>query len=226
MSSASQRGHAKAEMPTMAMRPPSHIILATDFTARCDRAQDRAVQLAVEWNASLTAVHGLSDVTHPDGSARRISKGRDAQRASASRGVGLHRRSPLGRHRRRGARRGRGPGRCGKERAELVLTGIAGTGPLIGSTVTALARTSPLPLMVVKKKVLKTDGRAAVAVTVNSSKPALMVALRWFGFRRLELFHAFDAPYRGLVDDKIAYDSHFEEAAVEHAGISSGTWQA
>ncbi|MBB4237138.1 universal stress protein [Rhizobium esperanzae] len=44
-------------------RLPSHIVLATDFTARCDRAQDRAVQLAMEWNASLTAVHAIDDVS-------------------------------------------------------------------------------------------------------------------------------------------------------------------
>ncbi|MGX9115801.1 hypothetical protein ACWTU6_03770 [Mesorhizobium sp. BHbsci] len=43
----------------------------------------------------------------------------------------------------------------------------------------------------------------------------MMVGLRWFGFRRLELFHAFDPPYRGLVDDKAAYDTQFEESAVE-----------
>ena len=47
---------------------PRHIILATDFSARCDRPQNRAVQLAIEWNASLTAVHALSDMgltNHP-----------------------------------------------------------------------------------------------------------------------------------------------------------------
>jgi len=64
--------------------------------------------------------------------------------------------------------------------------------------------------------VLETGGRAAVATDLSdSSKPALMVGLRWFGFRRLELFHAFDPPYRSLVDDKAAYDSQFEEGAVE-----------
>lgn len=87
---------------------------------------------------------------------------------------------------------------------------------LIGSTVNALARTSPVQLLVVKKRVLETQGRAAVATDrSDSSKPALMVGLRWFGFRRLELFHAFDPPYRGLVDDKAAYDAQFEESAVE-----------
>lgn len=40
---------------------PRHIIFATDFSARCDRAQDRAIQLAVQWQARLTAVHVIED---------------------------------------------------------------------------------------------------------------------------------------------------------------------
>jgi nucleotide-binding universal stress UspA family protein len=106
-----------------------------------------------------------------------------------------------------------------KERAELIVTGIARAGPLaqvlIGNTATALARTSPIPLLVVKRKVLDTDARAMVATDLSeSSEPALMVALRWFAFRHLALFHAFDPPYRSLAEDKTAYDSKFETAAL------------
>jgi nucleotide-binding universal stress UspA family protein len=107
-----------------------------------------------------------------------------------------------------------------RQRAELIVTGIARTGPLtrilIGSTVTALARTTPVPLLVVKKKVLETNGRAAVATDLSdSSKPALMVALRWFSLRHLTLFHAFDLPYRGMLDDKTSPGSRLEAAAME-----------
>jgi hypothetical protein len=95
---------------------------------------------------------------------------------------------------------------------------------LIGSTVNALARTSPVQLLVVKKRVLETQGRAAMATDLSdSSKPALMVGCDG---RRLELFHAFDPPYRGLVDDKAAYDAQFEESAVEKCRASSMAWQA
>ncbi|RWF79392.1 MAG: universal stress protein [Mesorhizobium sp.] len=49
---------------------------------------------------------------------------------------------------------------------------------LIGSTVNAFARTSPVPLLVVKKRVLETQGRAAVATDLSDSpKPALMVGV-------------------------------------------------
>ncbi|OCP36178.1 hypothetical protein BC360_24985 [Ensifer sp. LC163] len=70
-----------------------------------------------------------------------------------------------------------------RERAELTVIGIGRTGPLaqglIGSTATTLARTSPVHLLVVKKKVLDTDARAAVATDLSdSSKPALIYESR------------------------------------------------
>lgn len=36
--------------------PPMRILLATDLSARCDRALDRAAQLAAEWGAELIAL--------------------------------------------------------------------------------------------------------------------------------------------------------------------------
>lgn len=38
---------------------PSRILLATDLTSRCDRALDRAVQLAREWDAQLHVLHAI-----------------------------------------------------------------------------------------------------------------------------------------------------------------------
>ena len=70
--------------PAIAQQTPSHIVFATDFSATTDRAQDRAVQLAVRWNASLTAVHALSDVNLTDDTSLR-----DAYRAAAKRSADL-----------------------------------------------------------------------------------------------------------------------------------------
>lgn len=38
---------------------PRTILLATDLSARSDRALDRAVQLARQWNSKLLIVHAL-----------------------------------------------------------------------------------------------------------------------------------------------------------------------
>ena len=41
----------------MLARKPRRVMLATDLTPACDRAFDRAVQLAQEWDAELIICH-------------------------------------------------------------------------------------------------------------------------------------------------------------------------
>lgn len=211
----------KLEESRAALREPSHIVLATDFSARCDRAQDRAVQLALEWNANLTAVHALSDMDLTDDASVRA-----AYRTAAMRNADIMREELACIE---GLRSTvivkQGPVEslilkvAATERAELIVTGIARVGPLartlVGSTVTALARTSPIPLLVVKRKVLDTDARAIVATDLSdSSKPALMVAARWFSFKTLALFHAFDPLHHSSAENTTAQDSQSEMTAL------------
>jgi hypothetical protein len=40
---------------------PKKILLATDLSCRCDRAMDRAVALATEWQAQLVVLHVLQE---------------------------------------------------------------------------------------------------------------------------------------------------------------------
>jgi nucleotide-binding universal stress UspA family protein len=73
-------------------------------------------------------------------------------------------------------------------------------------------------VLVVKKKLLDTDERVVVATDMSdSSKDALTTALRWFSLRKLVLFHGFNPPYRGMVDDKVGYDDQFERTAIGEA---------
>ena len=52
---------------------PSDILLATDLTPACDRALDRAVQLAKAWDAALTVCHVVeSSSLKPWGVERRV----------------------------------------------------------------------------------------------------------------------------------------------------------
>src|SRR3546814_18152659 len=44
---------------------PRRILLATDLTSRCDRALDRASQLASEWDAELVAAHVVDPAHTP-----------------------------------------------------------------------------------------------------------------------------------------------------------------
>ena len=45
---------------------PKRLLLATDLSARCDRALDRAAQLAEAWQAEIVAVNVLDLGSTPD----------------------------------------------------------------------------------------------------------------------------------------------------------------
>ncbi|MGZ2383873.1 universal stress protein [Rhizobium leguminosarum] len=201
---------------------PSHIVFATDFTARCDRAQDRAVQLAIEWSASLTAVHAIDDagiaanasIRH----AHQIAARRKAKRLREDlAGIEGLRSSVL-------VKSGRPAtvvqALATRERADLIVTGLArsmilGVLPM-GSTVMALARSSIVPVLVVKKKLLDTRSRMLVATDLTaSSSTALQVALNWFPNGRHGLFHVIDPPYRMWAEDKAAYLRQVEQFAID-----------
>ncbi|MEF0941630.1 universal stress protein [Rhizobium sp. BR 362] len=203
-------------------RPPSRILLATDFTARCDRAQHRAVQLATEWDAGLTVVHAVDDVSlSADPSAHAAYKAaacRNARRLREELVVIEGLRScvhvdigtPATVIRKRAAR----------ERADLIVAGHTRSmlsGELsIGSTLTALARSSGVPVLVVKKKVFETRARALLTTDLTaSSGPAMQLALNWFPDTQHRLFHAFDPPYRMWAEDKASYARKFEQSALD-----------
>jgi len=202
-------------------RLPSHIVLATDFTARCDRAQDRAVQLAMEWNASLTAVHAIHD-----GSLSAEPLARLASQAAARRNARRLREELATMNLRSSVQVDIGTPAtvvqtvAARERADLIVTGLT-TSMLLGdlpfgSTLTALTRSSAVPVLVVKKKVMDGGARTLLATDLSaSSRPAMQVALRWFPHAQLGLFHAFDPPYRMWAEDKASYARHFEQSALD-----------
>src|SRR5262249_35125704 len=116
---------------TMVDHPPRHLLLATDFSARCDRAQDRAVQLALQWNASLTAVHAI-DKSMPTDDSQLESQHLAAQRNASlldeefAAIEGLRATVRL----EDGKRKDVLLDIARSERADLIVTGIAGNGPL------------------------------------------------------------------------------------------------
>lgn len=180
--------------------PPAALLLATDLGARCDRALDRAAQLAVEWRAQLIAVNVLDAAMAPDqalawvtGSddeqvldiarrqlARDLSSGnihavmrivRSADAAAAIRDIAIE-------------------SGCG-----LVVTGVARNETLgrflLGSTVEHLARSLPQPLLVVRNRAPAPYRHIVVACDFSeSSRWALQTAARMFPGRALTLYHA------------------------------------
>ncbi len=180
------------------------------------------MQLALEWNASLTAVHAIDDVRLMADSRSRFAYRRAARRNMARlreefAGIeGL--RSSV--HVEKGLPATVVQTLATRERADLIVTGLTGSkipcALPFDNTVSALARLSPVPVLVVKKRVMDTGARMLLASDLTaSSRPALQVALHWFSDAQHGLFHAFDPPYRMWADEKADYVRQAETFAID-----------
>src|SRR6218665_3256022 len=62
-----RRGDCRGDVMQIRNRSlPRNILLATDLSQRCDRAHDRAIELARRWGARLTVVHVLEPARDAD----------------------------------------------------------------------------------------------------------------------------------------------------------------
>lgn len=191
---------------------PHRLLLATDLSARCDRALDRAAQLAEEWQAELIALHVLDAAAAPDQilawatntdeeTLQRIARqelARDLARLNPRMAT---RASVRTRHRDDTASAIRDT--AARTECDLVITGVARNEAvgrfLLGSTVARLARTLPQPLLVVRSRVHEPYRQIVVATDLSdSSRHALRMALRFFPDHELILYHAYETPLGGL----------------------------
>ena len=185
---------------------PSSILLATDLSARCDRALDRAALLAAQWAVPLHVVHATaveSSGTWPgndvlpepaDAAAepirRRITG--DLRNEVAELVVHVQPGQPaeviLEVARREG---------CGL----IVLGDVRDTlrHQLLGNTVETLVRKSPVSVLVVKRRP-RGDYRQVLVGTdfTVESRLGLQVAADLFPQAQFTVLHALDIPYRSL----------------------------
>ncbi len=209
---------------------PRSVLLATDLSARGDRALERAVEIAAGRGAHLVIVHVFEELEEstltygrrPAPSWRRppdtvaMAKLRIRQGLRADLGDAVEKAAVL-------IEEGE-PAEvieriAASEGADLVITGIAREGffasrpVVLGRTVEQLLRRLPMPILIVRNR-----ARSAyqhIVVTTDFSEPsayALQVALRYFPFQTLHLLHAFEAPYSGLVSDPHRHAESLREA--------------
>lgn len=190
---------------------PDRILLATDLSARCDRALDRAAQLADEWQAELIALNVLDPAVSPD-QALAWACGADEEdllrvaRQQLRRDLaGLSIRATM-----RTARAGDAAEIIRDVAAEigagLVVTGMARDETLgrflLGSIVERLARMLSQPLLVVHTRPRAPYRRIVVATDFSeSSRHALQAAARLFPERELILYHAYEIPLSTRPDE-------------------------
>lgn len=213
------------EMP-MTDRPTAggaarRVLLATDLSARCDRALDRAAQLAGEWQAELIALNVLDPTMSPDQAlawARGVSD--EALQATAQQQLA---RDLAASRAQADLRIVRDPDPAGAIRdlarssgSDLVVTGVSRNPMLgrmlLGSTVEQLARSLPVPLLVVRNRPLGAYRNIVVATDFSaSSRHALLAAAGSFPARELRLYHAHSPAMAGLSDAPLHADLRLDD---------------
>ena len=178
--------------------PPTRVLLATDLSARCDRALDRAVQLAQQWQAQLVAVNVAESTQTPDmvlnwayGAEEenlqilQQQMRDDISNANVPVSIKVVKGEPAGGIVEAAA----------SEACELIVTGMARSEPfgrfILGTTVEKLVRLANQPVLVVRKRPHGAYRRIVVASDFSrASSLALSVALKLFPGQSVVLFHA------------------------------------
>lgn len=190
--------------------PAKRVLLATDLSARCDRALDRAVQLAQQWQAQLVAVNVAESMQTPDmvlnwayGAEEdnllilRQQLREDMADAEVPVSIKVVKGEPAGSI----------VEAAGSEACELIVTGMARSEPfgrfILGTTVEKLVRLANQPVLVVRKRPHGPYRRILVATDFSrASSLALGTALKLFPGQSIVLFHAVKQNLTELASEK------------------------
>lgn len=189
---------------------PRRVLLASDLSARCDRALDRAALITARWHGTLTVLN-VADAPQAPDLALAWASGQDDEvvlqhareqlRADvAAAGVQAELRVVRGDAVDSICRM------AADEGSALVVTGMAHDEAfgrfLVGSTVERLARRLAAPLLVVRNRPRAPYHRVLVATDFSeTSRHALEAAVRYFDAARFTLFHARSTPGGQAEDD-------------------------
>jgi nucleotide-binding universal stress UspA family protein len=219
---------------------PKKILLATDLSARCDRALDRSALLAAAWQAELVAVHALEQDhdfyanelelrlpswrRKPDPALiAREQLREEIAHAGADVVAVAERAEPVDLIQRTAKAHG----------CDLIVTGIARDETLgrfgLGTTVDRLLRRSHAPLLIVKQRARWPYGNILVATDLSaSSRNALRLAAGYFPESSLNIFHAYEPPMSGLTNDAGQFGDEYHQsvtaeciAFLDGAGIAA-----
>ena len=211
------RRETDMSLPTMNIARPGRILLATDLSARCDRALDRAARLAGEWGVPLLVVHALprdaveswprTDDTpswrQPTDTVAAIERQIRHDLAFEVDQLAIH------------AIEGK-PAEvildvAKQEGGDLIVLGASHERSgysFLGSTAETLVRKSPASVLIVKNRP-RADYRQILVGTdfTVESRHGLHVASSWFPQANFALMHVLDIPYKSLWLDSAHRDA-------------------
>lgn len=200
---------------------PASLLLATDLSARCDRALERAAQLTNEWQAKLIALNVFDVPNTPDQMLAWIDNksddsvlnvaARQMARDVANLGISVSMQVVRSTDTTATIQQ-----TALSNTSDMIITGMARNEILgrflLGSTVTDLSRTVPIPLLVVRNRVHAPYQRILVATDFSeASRLALQLTSRWFPERTLTVYHAHEAPFSGLSSKHLEISHHLEQ---------------
>lgn len=180
---------------------PSTILFPTDFSGRCDRARDRAVDLAQLWRARLVLLHVLEEPgseTLADERKEYEARAHDRLREEVvDKDVAVETRLGTG-----GVARAilEASEQCA---ADLIVTGISRHDEIgdfvIGTTVERVIRQARMPVLVAKERIQEPYARIMVATDFSDcSGLALLTAMDLFLDAEITLVHAYHVRLEGL----------------------------
>lgn len=195
---------------------PCTILLPTDFTERCERSRERALQLARAWGAKLVLLHVLRDSSAP--SAEKDEK--IAQARARLQNEAQDESTPIESHIAVGDVAAAILDASAKFAVDLIVTGISRRDEfadfIVGSTVERVGRASRLPVLVVKEKAANPYCNIMVATDFSDcSAEALRAAVALFPEARFSLVHAYHVPLEALRDREVQADVRQAEIAIE-----------
>jgi nucleotide-binding universal stress UspA family protein len=219
------------------MNPLQHrrIVLATDLSARCDRAFERAVVLAREWDARLTVAHALErepvgrglslrwrgiDVERQEAESQILA---DLQRAGIAADVVIRQNSAqelIGELTK-------------KTLYDLIVAGIGReiglTRAIHGATLEALARKSVAPVLAVKSPDRGSYDSIVVGTNFSDgSRAAIQATLQLFRHAQVTALHAYRRPresFGGLQGSDGTYLYHLNECTRFVADAVPDAWR-
>ncbi len=179
------------------------VLLATDLSARSDRALERAVQLTRDQGAALTVLHVIDDSLP---SALAMLQEKSAQQAltvqiskleqAGDRPVSIE--TAIGRAHLEIAA-------CAKRsQADLIVIGLHRENTLVdmfrGTTAERVIRTGPLPVLMVKDAVVRPYRRVLIGVDFSvHARRAVEAAAKLVPKGELHLLHAYSVPFAGFM---------------------------
>ena len=206
---------------------PRTLLLATDLTPACDRAFDRAVQLARQWGAHLTVVHVVETGDREVIGVSRRTSSASSEMARLLETVRAQDNLQISHHLSFGKAAEALLSLAREMKCDLLITGLAHAKSLgekfIGSTVEHLVREAQVPVLSVRRRAYQPYKSIAVCIDFSEpSRHALDRALALFPDCRFTAVHAYNIGVVGMVGPDSTVAEYEEKQQVDIQALMQG----